>query len=317
MMLTQLGKALKSVSQEEIKLDKQIKVVLSQKPILTRILKESVAECRDLSYAQIEACIEGEPQVDEVPVNAMTITGQSQEDYQPDEGLIKYDVRTYLKLPSMETSEYVKILIDVEAQKDDSPGYDIPIRALFYCCRMVSAQLNREFTTNSDDQKKYGNIKKVYSIWICTETAQYKANTISRYHMNEEMLVGEKPQDVRYDLLEAIIINISKNHNIDNCDNATISFLTDLFDETQTAEEKLDRLENKHHLPVTEKISKEVIAMCTYTTELKKSNISEASRKIALNLLAMGLPLDDIAKACELPLEDVRKIAEERNLQLV
>ena len=35
---------------------------------------------------------------------------------------------------------YIKLLVNVEAQNDDKPGYDISLRALFYCCRMISAQ---------------------------------------------------------------------------------------------------------------------------------------------------------------------------------
>ncbi len=273
--LNSTGNAISAINPAEIKLDKQIKIVLSLKPILSRILKAAVEECKDLSYEEIEKCIEGKPEVDVVPVEAINITGQSQEDYQLGEGLIRYDVRTYLKLPSMKSSECFKILIDVEAQKDDSPGYDIPVRALFYCCRMISSQLNREFTTNSNDDKKYGNIKKVYSIWICTETVQYKANSIYRYHINEQLLVGNKSQNVRFDLMEAIIINLSKKHDLRDCDNPTISFLTDLFDETQTADEKLEKLEKKHHLKVTEEISKEVKDMCTYTSNLKSSSVDE------------------------------------------
>ena len=103
--LNSTGRTITSVNSAEIKLDRQIKVVLSLKPILARILKAAVKECNDLSYKEIEECIEGEPQVDIVPVEAISITGSSQEDYQSDEGLVRYDVRTYLKLPNMESSE--------------------------------------------------------------------------------------------------------------------------------------------------------------------------------------------------------------------
>ena len=89
------------------------------------------------------------------------------------------------------------------------------------------------------------------------------------------MLVGDESKAERYDLMEAIIINLSKKHDLDNCEDPTISFLTDLFDETQTVEEKLDNLENIHHLSVTKEISEEVKAMCTYTSNLKSSSIDE------------------------------------------
>ena len=317
------GQVIASVDPTEIKLDKQIKIVISLKPILARILKAAVAECKDFTYEEIEKSIEGKPEVDVVPIEAISITGLAQEDYQPNEGLIRYDVRTYLKLPNMAASECYKILIDVEAQKDDSPGYDIPVRALYYCCRMISSQYNKEFTTNSNDDKKYGNIKKVYSIWICTETAQYRANCISRYHIDEQMLVGNKSKDVRYDLLEAIIINLSKNHDVGNCSDSTISFLTDLFDDTQTAEEKLSKLETKHHLSVTEEISKEVKSMCTYTSNLKSASLDEGlniglnqglNQGLNLGLKALVRSLKSYCSDFNTLLEAVRKNEEYSNV---
>lgn len=62
----------------------------------------------------------------------------------------------------MHPSGWLKLLINVEGQNEDKPGYDISLRALFYCCRMISAQQGVEFTTDSDDPVKYGSICKVF-----------------------------------------------------------------------------------------------------------------------------------------------------------
>ena len=109
--------------------------------------------------------------------------------------------------------EVIKLLINVEAQNEDKPGYDISLRALFYCCRMISAQQDVEFTTDKDDPVQYGNIKKVYSIWVCTETAQIRANSIEKYDIRRSFLYGYNPDTPRYDILEAILINISKKRD--------------------------------------------------------------------------------------------------------
>ena len=66
----------------------------------------------------------------------------------------------------------------MEEQNEDKTGYDISMRTLFYCCRMISSQQGVEFSTDAEDPVKYGNIKKVYSIWICAETAEKRANSI-------------------------------------------------------------------------------------------------------------------------------------------
>ena len=114
-----------------------------------------------MSCEDIENCIEGDVLIEEVPLTPTeVITGNSQEDCLPGEGLIRYDIRTYLRLPGYDEPALSKILIDVEAQKEDTPGYSLAARGLFYCCRMISSQLDTEFTLKSTDQKKYDNTKK-------------------------------------------------------------------------------------------------------------------------------------------------------------
>ena len=67
--LTEFGKTIISVDSMKMKLDRSVKEVLSFKPLLARIFKEVVEECSNLSYEEIEACIEGTPQIDEIPVD--------------------------------------------------------------------------------------------------------------------------------------------------------------------------------------------------------------------------------------------------------
>ena len=55
-----------------------------------------------------------------------------------------------LKLDKYSEPELAKILIDVEAQKDEYTGYDLPIRGIFYCSRMISSQLGQEFNEYAD-----------------------------------------------------------------------------------------------------------------------------------------------------------------------
>ena len=242
--LTGLGKTIVATDPDKIRLDQAVKNILAYKPLLARIFKEVMSECQDMGLDEIEASIEGDVLISEVYVDSgltnarERIDGLSTEAYLNEEGLDKYDLRTYLSLPGMNGSECVKLLINVEAQNEDKPGYDIPLRALFYCCRMISAQQGVEFSTDTDDPVKYGNIKKVYSIWICTEVAQKRANCIEKYSIDRSMLVGSNSDDPRYDIMNAIIINISGKHDTENSENELIRMLTDLFDERISGIEK-------------------------------------------------------------------------------
>ena len=90
----------------------------------------------------------------------------------------------------------------MEAQNDFYPGYPLIKRGIYYCCRMISSQYGREFTGSH-----YEKIKKVYSIWICMKPPQYRENTITRYRLGEEYLVGEGKEPIRnYDLLSIIML---------------------------------------------------------------------------------------------------------------
>ena len=58
--LTEFGKTVVGVDPIKAKLDQTVKKVLAFKPLLARIFKEVVEECHDLSFEEIEACIEGD-----------------------------------------------------------------------------------------------------------------------------------------------------------------------------------------------------------------------------------------------------------------
>ena len=283
--LTGLGKAIAAADPDKIRLDMTVKNILAYKPLLARIFKEVVSECREMSYDEIEACIEGEVLVSKVYVDSgitnagERIDGLNTESYLNEEGLDRYDIRTYLRLPGKGDSEYIKLIINLEAQNEDKPGYDLPLRALFYCCRMISAQQGVEFTTDSDDPVKYGNIKKVYSIWLCTEAAQTRANSIEIYDIDRRFLHGSNADDPRYDIMNAIIIYISEKHNPENTENELIRMLTDLFDERINGPDKVQKLKSEYGLSMTKEVESEVTGMCTYATAMENKGIKKGIEK--------------------------------------
>ena len=299
--LTELGKTIKATDPLKTKLDRTVKNILAFKPLLARIFKETVTECVNMSVEQIEGCIEGDVLVGEAPVddvpgdNVKKISGLNTETSQHGEDYITFDMLTYLKIPQDGIQEYIKLIVNVESQNEDKPGYDIPLRALFYCARMISSQQGREFSTHADDSVKYGNIKKVYSIWICTEAAQKRANSIEKYDIRRGFLVGKNEDNPRYDILNAVLINISEKHDTGGTDNETIKLLTDLFDERISGEDKVKRLQENYGLPMTREY-KEVIGMCTYADAIERKGIEKAEYRCFRNCLDRGMTFED-AKA--------------------
>lgn len=160
--------------------DAQAKKIVADRGVLSWIIKYTVEELKDYTLEEIAALIEG-IEVASMPVypgmvKTEAIVGMPTEDAVPNEGKVTYDVRFYVLLPK---GERLKLILNIEIQKDYYPGYDLVTRAVYYCARMISAQLKTEF-----DSDNYDDIKKVYSIWLCLNSPKKEANTIIEYHLN-------------------------------------------------------------------------------------------------------------------------------------
>jgi len=121
----------------------------------------------------------------------------------------------------------------VEAQNDFYPGYPLIKRGIYYCCRMISSQYGREFTGSH-----YEKIKKVYSIWICMNPPKSRENTITRYRVVEEHLVGGATEPVRdYDLMSIIMLCLGSPDG-ENYDGVLRMLDVLLGDDTSEAEKR-------------------------------------------------------------------------------
>ena len=199
-----------------IQYDKSIKKVLANKHILARILKFTVSELSTLSLQQIESCIDsnsvmlGQTFVEPGLSNPKIISKQLEDDISG-EGRIVYDLRFVVNLPD---GEKTKIIINIEAQRKSNPGYSIVNRGIFYAARLLSAQLNTEFTNNGSDSAQYDNMKKVYSIWICMDCPEDKKDSIVSYSLKPEILYQGNNRlniDYTYDYVGVVVVHLSGN----------------------------------------------------------------------------------------------------------
>ncbi len=274
---THLGKNINE-TEYKAKYDRQVKELLANKQVLARILKQTAAEFADCDIDTIENCIEGKPQVGIVEVQPKhfkgskpeKITGQPVDSEFEDEGKVTFDIRfnaiTEEKIP-------VKIIVNIEAQKKYHVGYSLVARGIFYCSRMMSEELDTEFTT--DD---YSKIKKVYSIWICTETPEYLANTITKYEFQPEDVYGHFRGKELYDLMSVGMIRLSKKEHADE-KNDLIHMLTVLLSHTIKAEEKKKILSEKHKMRMTREITEGVRNMCNLSDAIEEKGIEKGMEK--------------------------------------
>ena len=204
--------------------DAQCKLVLSQKEVLAWILQGVAEEFALLSREEIKACIEGMPWISSVSVapggTGGRITGLETESRIEGEGRVVYDIRFPANLPGH--GRLVRLLIDVEAQKDYYPGYQLPTRGIFYGARMISSQLGTEFSGSN-----YDGLKKVYSIWICMGVPKKIGNAVTEYRMEKrDIRPGFPDRREAYDKLSVIMIGLNGQAG---CGEGFLGMLNTLF----------------------------------------------------------------------------------------
>ena len=256
--------------------DAACKRVLSEKAILARIMKSCLDEYKDCDVNDIaERYIEGQPQVSSVPVlpdeASPIITGMDTEDKSIHEGTVTYDIRFRAVVPDSE--EQIALIVNVEAQNRFNPGYPLVKRGIYYCSRMISAQYGREFTGS-----QYGNISKVYSIWICMDPPTDRENTITRYRLTEENLVGMAVEPVRnYDLLSIIMLCLGgpDGENYDG-----VLRMLDVLLSSETGEaEKRRILQDDYDIQMTRTMEKEVSVMCNLSAGVEAKGMAKGLEK--------------------------------------
>ena len=326
----------KTRSSEEVKAlyDAACKKVLSEKGIVAHILKGCMEEYKDVPIEDIiHKYIQGKPEIDRIMVqeeSVLTRIGNEQtEDSSEREGTVFYDIRFSALAPS--SGDIIKLIINIEAQNDFHPGYPLLKRGIYYCSRMISSQYGTVFVKSD-----YGKIKKVYSIWVCTNPSQEMEYSITRYKMTEENLVGmAKAHHRDYDLLGVVMVCLGRKTYKELT--GLLSLLNLVLIDNLGSNEKRDKLSKEFNVEITPELEKGVVDMCNLSAGIEKrgiergraegraEGIAEGRMKTVINTLRRyirrQLPIGadviaDIAEDNEMTIEKVRSIAKDNGISL-
>lgn len=293
--------------------------IVKDKQYLALILSECTTEFAGMSMEEIIPCIE-EPQVGAIPVEPgltnTVIAGLPTESKIPGEGVLTYDIRFLARKPGMDAVE-IWLMIDVEIQNDDNPGYDFVPRAVLYAGRMLSEQMGQNV-----NGRNYDALQKVYSIWLCANSALKRANTISRYSIKHEALHGDFEDQARSDLLQVIMVRLPNENLKDNPKNEPtrlIEMLSTTFSRRIGTKEKLRRLQQMG-IQVTEDIRERIGVMCNLSQGILKEGIEQGIEKGIEKGIEQGLKqglerglnlsLDILDRRDEYPGESLEETAE-------
>ena len=311
------------------KYDESARNIVAQKSVLAYILKSALDEYAEYTVQEIaERFIEGEPELRKAAVHQDhpdkegdtsmmsgddKIEGELTADKSQKDGTVYFDIRFTAVLPS--DGELIEILLNLEIQNKDTPGYPIPKRGIYYTARMISSQRGTIFK-----DQEYGKIKRCVSIWVCEDTAIFRSDTINRYSFTEECLRGSFNEEKKdYDLMTVVVMRLGRKG--ENSEDNAIRLLSKMFSTNLSYEDKLDALQNEFKISVSREMSEEVQSMCNLSMGVLNKGISVGEMKKAketvYKLQDMGLPIDKIAYAVEVDIDTIREWLAERDEMLV
>ena len=240
------------------------------------------------------------------------------------EGTVHYDVRFDAIAPTSAhdaaSQDVIRLIINVEAQTAFNPGYPLTKRAIYYCSRMISALHGPIFK-----KSEYGKIRKVYSIWVCTKPSDEFQNTLTRYSICPEQLIGNATEkSENYDLMSVVTICLGKPDS----ENYTgiLKFLDVLLSSSRAATEKKKILEEEFGVAMSEELESEVLTMCNLSQgvraegreEGRKEGISIGEIGMLIQLVREGdLKPERAAEKAKMTVEEFKKIMENYPLQTV
>ena len=321
-MDTGMKNAIQATDQES-QYDEKVKRLLGHKHkhILAHILVKAVKEFSGMEPNDVVQYIEGEPYIGKVPTEpgltniasnktGERIVGFNSENQEINEGLVRFDIVFYVRMKDGPA----QIIVNVEAQKDVPSEYKLLNRAVFYVCRLISSQKERDFVNT-----KYDDIKRVYSIWICLNM---KENSMEYVHLTKEKLLGEYEWEGGTELLNIVVIGLSNELPEHKEEYELHRLLGALLSMELNVEEKLNIIEKEYEMPVEARMREEVNSMCNLGEGIREKALAEGTAKgllkgrneeksdLILKMYRKKYPLQEIAELVGKSIEEVQEVIE-------
>ena len=324
-MNTEIANAVNAAG-DKAQYDTRVKRLLAQKSILAHILVKTVDEFKGMKPEDVVKYIEGEPSISVVPVEpglanmektdatGQRIVGLNTENAEINEGLVRFDIIFYVRMPSIvgRKNGLSQIIVNIEAQKDEPTEYKILNRAIFYVSRLISSQKERDFVnTNYDD------IKQVFSIWICMNMDD---NSLSHIHLTKDEMLKPCNWKGNLDLLNIVLIGITNEIPEHDEKYEMHRLIGALLSSELKEQEKLDIIEHEYNIPISQEFREDVRIMCNLSTGIEerateratKKATEKTSEKFILNMYKKGYTLDQMADVAETGEDEVEAIIKKR-----
>lgn len=314
-MNTEVKNAIKATDRDA-QYDDSAKRLLGQKIILAHILVKTVDEFKGMDPKKVVPFIEGKPYISTVPVEpgltnkrseagGQKIVGFNTENAEINEGLVRFDIVFYVRMKD----GLSQIILNVEAQKSQSAGYELLNRAVFYVSRLISSQKERDF-----ENMNYNDIKCVYSIWVCVGMDE---NSMNHIHLTNDNMLGSYVWKGKMDLINIIMIGLAKQLPEHDEQYELHRLLGALLSKELNVDEKLNIIGNEYDIPIEENFRKVVGVMCNLSQGIKEDGIAIGEARVIKRMYNNGFTAEQIAAAVDMDVKDVEAVIKETEQILV
>ena len=169
----------------------------------------------------------------------------------------------------------------------------------------------------------------MYSIWVCTHPTKEFQNTLIRYSIRPEQLIGnavEKSEN--YDLMSVVTICLGES----GTENYTgiVKFMDVLLSSSRAATEKKKILEEEFGVAMSEELEREVLEVCNLSQGVRAEGREEGRQEGRIEGIGIGeirmlvqlvregdLPLERAAAKAKMTVEQFKETMENTPLQAV
>lgn len=295
MIKTNLAQTVEATNDSGSAYDTNVKYLLADKQVLSRILKYTVDEFRNMDIQDIIECIGNDIEIGTKPVDAgLSNLGRVKEtiteDNVPGEGVIYYDIR----FTAYHKEKELKIPINIEAQKSSDAGklgYHLENRIVFYLARMISSQKQTEFFHSDFD-----NLKRVRSIWICMDNDSTE-DYIEEISFDSKTIFGNKKNSYHADLMKGIIVNIRGGENttagksVKKSQNVLIAMLEELLSGKDAAKKK-KILADEYGMIMTVELERRIQLMCNLSENIEARGYEKGITKERISAIERMIKAD-------------------------
>lgn len=134
-------------------------------------------------------------------------------------------------LPGEKGKACVDLFFDLEMQRESEPGYPIPKRRVYYCCRLISRQIE------TLGKEAYNQLRPIYSVWILVnnipedlKNSVYTAGMTGGFGDDKKDMLEDTVKIGRQiDLIHLCLIYLSEDFKVEEGQSDLIKYLQAVF----------------------------------------------------------------------------------------